>query len=166
MLHCPQCGLLSYEFDGQKVYLCNKCQYEFFFNSAASVGALIIRDGRLLTAVRAKNPSKGMLDLPGGFVDPDESLEHALSRELQEELCITPSSLQYFTSGSNRYLYNQIEYTTCDAFFICTVDHYKNMQANDDICEFRWVPLKEIDLDAFAFKSVKQAIEKLLKEHY
>ena len=40
----------------------------------------------VLVAVRARNPGKGLLDLPGGFVDPGESLEVALYRELQEEL--------------------------------------------------------------------------------
>lgn len=164
MLHCPKCGLLSFEFDGQKVYRCNHCHYEFFFNAATAVGALIINEDKLLTAVRANNPSQGLLDLPGGFVDPDESLEEALKRELQEELSITPVTLHYFSSGSNRYLYNNVEYTTCDAFFICEVDHYDGMQANDDISEYRWIPLKEINLQEFAFYSVQRVIEKLIKE--
>ena len=84
MLHCPKCGSLSFDFDGEKVYNCNKCQYQFFFNAASAVGAIIINEGRLLTGVRALDPAKGLLDLPGGFVDPGESLEEALLRELQE----------------------------------------------------------------------------------
>lgn len=165
MLHCPKCGLLSFNFDGKKVYLCSHCNYEFFFNAATAVGALIVKDGQLLTAVRAHNPGQGLLDLPGGFVDPDESMEEALRRELQEELSITLTVIQYYSSGSNRYLYNTIEYATCDAFFICEANNYDNMQANDDISEYRWIPLKEINLPAFAFKSVQQVIQKWVNEH-
>lgn len=161
MLHCPNCGLQSFEFDGNKVYRCKACQYEFFFNAATAVGALIVNDGKLLTGVRARAPGQGLLDLPGGFVDPDESLEQALKRELDEELSIAPSSMKYFSSGSNRYLYNKVEYTTCDVFFICDVDSFEGMQANDDISEYRWVPLDEITLSAFAFKSVQNVVEKL-----
>lgn len=164
MLHCPKCGLHSFKFDGQKVYRCTQCHYEFFFNAATAVGAIILKEGELLTAVRAHNPGQGLLDLPGGFVDPGESLEQALRRELQEELSITPSTMQYFSSGANQYLYNTVEYNTCDVFFICEVEDYDNMQANDDISEYRWVQLKEIKLQAFAFASVRQVIEKLINE--
>ncbi|WP_250657228.1 NUDIX hydrolase [Alkalimarinus coralli] len=165
MLHCPNCGLQSFEFDGNKVYRCKACHYEFFFNAATAVGALIEKDGDLLTGVRARAPGQGLLDLPGGFVDPDESLEQALKRELDEELSISPSSMRYFSSGSNRYLYNNVEYTTCDVFFMCEIDSFEGMQANDDISEYRWVPLDEITLHAFAFKSVQNVIAKL-KETY
>lgn len=166
MLHCPKCGLRSFDFDGQKVYNCSNCHYEFFFNAATAVGALIVKEGQLLSVVRARNPGQGLLDLPGGFVDPGESLEEALRRELQEELSISPSVVQYYSSGPNRYLYNNIEYATCDAFFICEVDHYDNIQANDDISEYRWIPLKQINLQAFAFHSVQRVIETLIKEHH
>ncbi|MFD2229595.1 NUDIX hydrolase [Alkalimarinus sediminis] len=164
MLHCPKCGLDSFEFDGHKVFLCSQCHYEFFFNAATAVGALIVKRRRLLAAVRAHNPGQGLLDLPGGFVDPDETLEEALSRELQEELSITPSLMQYYSSGSNRYLYQHIEYSTCDAFFICEIEDYDNMQANDDISEYRWIPIDEIDIEAFAFASVRRVIKKLINE--
>ncbi len=161
MLHCPKCGLLSFEFDGGKIYHCKECDYQFFFNSASAVGALILRDGKLLTGVRARDPAKTLLDLPGGFVDPDESLEQALERELYEELSIRPSSMTYFSSGSNRYLYNGVEYITCDVFFICKIDNFEPMKASDDISEYRWVDLNNINLSEFAFDSVKRVIEKL-----
>ena len=163
MLHCPKCGLQTFEFDGQKVFCCKQCHYEFFFNAATAVGALIIKDDHLLTGIRANAPDKGKLDLPGGFVDPDESLEEALARELEEELSISATSMDYFSSGSNRYHYNQVEYKTCDAFFICHIEDYKTMQASDDISEYRWVPLQDIDLTKFAFKSVQQAIKKYIQ---
>jgi 8-oxo-dGTP diphosphatase len=55
-----------------------------------AVGVLIDREGRFLLTTRP--PSKvyaGYWEFPGGKFEPGETLEHALRRELQEELGIT-----------------------------------------------------------------------------
>ncbi|MEZ4236764.1 MAG: (deoxy)nucleoside triphosphate pyrophosphohydrolase [Myxococcota bacterium] len=51
------------------------------------VAATWLRDGRVLAAQRAPGQSHaGLWELPGGKVEPGESDEEALVRELQEEL--------------------------------------------------------------------------------
>ncbi|MER5909133.1 (deoxy)nucleoside triphosphate pyrophosphohydrolase [Streptomyces sp. NPDC001982] len=51
------------------------------------VGAALLDDGRLLAARRSAPPElAGRWELPGGKVEPGESPEHALERELREEL--------------------------------------------------------------------------------
>ena len=50
----------------------------------------IVHDGRLLVARRNAHAHQGgKLELPGGKVEPDESPEQALRRELREELGVT-----------------------------------------------------------------------------
>ena len=51
---------------------------------AASVA--VFRDGRVLVASRAKPPSQGLFSLPGGLVEPGETLAEAALRELREEV--------------------------------------------------------------------------------
>jgi 8-oxo-dGTP diphosphatase len=54
------------------------------------VGAAIVEGGRLLAAQRAEPPSMaGRWELPGGKVDPGETDEEALVREIREELAVT-----------------------------------------------------------------------------
>ncbi|MBU1156597.1 MAG: NUDIX domain-containing protein [Proteobacteria bacterium] len=48
--------------------------------------AVILRDGRLLLAQRAKN---GLWELPGGKAEPGETLNACLARELAEELAVS-----------------------------------------------------------------------------
>ncbi len=51
---------------------------------AASVA--VFRDGRVLLASRGKPPGEGLFSLPGGRVEPGETLGEAALRELREEV--------------------------------------------------------------------------------
>jgi 8-oxo-dGTP diphosphatase len=54
------------------------------------VGAAVVRGGRLLAARRTAPPeAAGRWELPGGKVDPGETPDEALVRELEEELGCT-----------------------------------------------------------------------------
>jgi 8-oxo-dGTP diphosphatase len=54
------------------------------------VGAAIVRAGRVLAARRTAPPATaGRWEFPGGKVDPGESQEQALVREVHEELGLT-----------------------------------------------------------------------------
>ena len=51
------------------------------------VGAALLRGGRVLAARRARPPHlAGLWEFPGGKVEPGESEQQALARELREEL--------------------------------------------------------------------------------
>ena len=68
--------------------------------------ALIDADGRVLLAMRPQGrPMAGLWEFPGGKVEPGETPEAALVRELEEELAIkvTPSCLAPFTFASHGY---------------------------------------------------------------
>jgi len=71
-----------------------------------SAVALIDTDGRILLAQRPEGKSMaGLWEFPGGKVEPDESPEVALIRELQEELGIDTweSCLAPLTFASHAY---------------------------------------------------------------
>jgi ADP-ribose pyrophosphatase YjhB (NUDIX family) len=50
-----------------------------------AVGAIVVKDGRVLLARRGKEPSYGLWSVPGGAVHLGEPLEEATKRELREE---------------------------------------------------------------------------------
>ena len=53
------------------------------------VGGAVVRDGRLLFVRRASRHGRGNWQLPGGFIEPDETIEQAVVREIQEEAGVT-----------------------------------------------------------------------------
>ncbi|HEU4342312.1 MAG TPA: NUDIX domain-containing protein [Candidatus Binatia bacterium] len=52
------------------------------------VGGAVIREGRLLMVRRASRHGRGNWQLPGGFIEPDETIEQAVVREVQEEAAV------------------------------------------------------------------------------
>jgi len=53
------------------------------------VGGAVVLDGRLLLVRRASRHGRGNWQLPGGFIEPDETIEQAVVREVQEEAGVT-----------------------------------------------------------------------------
>tara|TARA_Y100000766_G_scaffold284995_1_gene305791 strand:- start:912 stop:1328 length:417 start_codon:yes stop_codon:yes gene_type:complete len=62
---------------------CDECgQWE---KPSLAVDAIVINDDKILLIRRGKEPWKGMLAFPGGFVEQGEDPEVAVIRELKEE---------------------------------------------------------------------------------
>lgn len=53
------------------------------------VGGAVVCGGQLLLVRRASRRGRGNWQLPGGFVEPDETIEQAVVREVQEEAGVT-----------------------------------------------------------------------------
>ena len=53
-----------------------------------AVSAAIIRDGKVLIVRRARPPAGGLYTLPGGGVEPGETLFEAVMREVREETAL------------------------------------------------------------------------------
>ena len=85
-LYCPKCGAKAFVERNEKAKQCESCGFVYYFNPSAAV-ACFIRNAQneLLLVRRGKEPAKGTLDLPGGFVDMHESAEEAACREVKEE---------------------------------------------------------------------------------
>lgn len=160
---CPQCKTDNLRFIDQRYWHCEHCPFVYFHNTAAAVAAIIECDNKILLTVRSKEPGKGLYDLPGGFVDPNESLEEALTRELYEELQldIKPSHWQYFSSSPNTYEYKNITYNTQDCAFICRLEKVTELTLEkSEILDAQWLEKDNIPFEKMAFKSLRKALER------
>lgn len=158
--NCPHCGSNDFKLNNEKSKHCLACGFTFYMNASAAVAAFIKNEnGELLVCKRAKEPARGTLDLPGGFVDNNETAEEAVVRELNEELSAEIIRVNYLFSLPNNYLYSGLTIPTLDLFFECEVSNCKNLIAADDVAGFEFIAIKNLNPDAFGLSSIKKAIE-------
>jgi mutator protein MutT len=161
--HCPYCGSQKVSWNGgtSKMY-CTTCSKTFFINAASAVIALIRNDeGKFLFTRRKNEPAAGKLDFPGGFVDIEERSEDAVIREVKEELGLDLTSVRYYTSIPNRYLYGGIVYFTLDLVYVCTCKDMSNISANDDISDFVFMDINDVQTEDLGLESVKKIVRSL-----
>jgi len=156
---CPGCGSSDIVFDNNKKFSCRDCAFTYYHNVAAAVAAILEYDKKIVLIERAKDPGKGKLDLPGGFVDPKESAEEAVIREIQEELTIILREPKYLGSNPNIYKYKDVLYHTCDLFFYCKIDALPTDFDKTEIDELILINPFEIPDDKIAFESVREALQ-------
>jgi len=163
--YCPKCGSGDLARPIVHKLVCRACGFEWYFNVATAVIGLITDpQGRLLVATRAKDPAKGTLDLPGGFVDLGESAEQALAREIMEETGLDLISATYLCSEPNTYPYKGVVYKTVDLAFVCRVKDPDKAAANDDVAALRWCHPTEIDPQQFGFESVRKVFSRFTSD--
>ena len=162
---CPRCGHQA-EVDGCVPFRCSNCGFANFYGPVAAVGGLVINEQReLLLVRRAREPGKGKWGLPGGFVDRDETIEQALSREVLEETSLRVSHARYLTSFPNLYEYGGVVAPVIDLFYVCQVaDQGEIRLADGELDSFSWLTPTQRHLQEMAFASNRQAIEKWLRE--
>lgn len=159
---CPSCGNLAPRVLRERELNCPHCGFRFFFNIAAAAGAFVFRDRDLILCVRGKAPGLGKLDVPGGFIEFDETLEQGLRREIMEELGIEVGVLSYLSSQPNDYRFAGVPYKTADVFFRTATSSDAVLVPQDDVAAYRLFDPLKVNPAEFAFDSTRKAYIHLL----
>ncbi|MCD0459726.1 NUDIX hydrolase [Roseiconus lacunae] len=164
-LFCPRCGA-SHPHPGKIPFRCPKCEFTLFFGPVAAVGGLVVDDHeRLLLVRRARDPGKGLWGLPGGFVDAGETIEEALSREIDEETELQITATELLMTFPNQYNYKGVVSQVIDLFYICRVaDSSKVTLEPSELDDFVWTVPGADYLDEMAFDSNRRAVQRWLEQ--
>lgn len=163
--YCPRCGSKNFGINDFKSKRCADCGFVLYFNAiAASVAIIANKKGEILVARRAKEPAKGTLDLPGGFIDSFETAEEGVAREVAEETGLKVKSARYLFSLPNKYIYSGFEEHTLDLFFLCETENGCVTPA-DDVEELQWIPIDSLKSEEFGLQSIRRGIEILKTRH-
>lgn len=162
---CPKCGSKSFfSTDNGRSFKCEECHFQYFINSSAAVACLIFNSiGELLLTRRAFEPNKGMLDLPGGFVEPMETAEEAVRREIKEELNLELSSLHYMVSFPNLYPYSNMVIPTIDLAYVCIANDLNCLKPADDVASVEFCRPENVKYDELCAESMRQIIRFYVK---
>ncbi|MBU6172319.1 MAG: NUDIX domain-containing protein [Planctomycetes bacterium] len=162
---CPKCGTKREVSGKSRPFRCHECGHTCFFGPVAAVGG-IVRDkqGLVLLLERARDPGRGKLGMPGGFVDPYESAEHALHREVKEEVGISIENVQFLMTYPNRYIYQDILNPVLDVFFVADACEAHAIAPEEaEVTGWIWSDLKPDTLASMAFESNRLALEVYLR---
>ncbi|HET9639649.1 MAG TPA: NAD(+) diphosphatase [Allosphingosinicella sp.] len=96
-LHCGACGAATAAFRGGWGRRCGGCGLEHFPRVDPVVIMLAEHEGRVLLGRQPQYPA-GRYSALAGFVEPGESIEEAVARELFEEAGIEVSDVRYVAS--------------------------------------------------------------------
>jgi NAD+ diphosphatase len=94
---CGRCGTPTEYSPGERAKRCPACGQLSFPRLSPAIIVLVEREDRVLLA-RGTGFPNGMYSTLAGFVEPGESLEEAVHREIFEEAGIALTDLRYFGS--------------------------------------------------------------------
>jgi mutator protein MutT len=161
-LYCSFCGGFL-EYGGNNLLHCQSCLRHLYINPRPVNGAILENDkGEIMLVKRKADPSIGKWDLPGGFVDLNETVEQSLKRELKEEIGITPFDLRYFDSYSDIYVYQGISYPTIGFIYTGKIKSDQKLTVSSDIDGFEFFSQEKIPFENLAFPSLGIALKKIL----
>ena len=110
------------------------------------VGAIIVRNGKILIVKRKSEPGKGRWSVPGGLVELGETVGQTVKREVKEECSLdvevdrlidVVDSLTKDEEGNIKYHFVILD------FFVKLKGG--ELKAGDDAEEAKWVPLEEVE---------------------
>lgn len=155
--HCPSCGAANA--GKTNPFVCVACGFAYYFNPTVSAGVFLSDgEGRLLVVRREKDPGKGLLGIPGGFIDIGESAEDALRREVREEVGLEIDEVRFLASFPNQYPYRGVTYPVCDLIFTGRALNPESAQSLDGVAGIEWRTPAKLGDDEFAFESMRRAL--------
>lgn len=135
---CSVCGSALEVKQGGHVRVCTQCGHEVYPRTDPAVMMMVTHGERLLLAQHKGRPHKFWSTL-AGFVEPGESLEDAVRRELFEETGLVAKELRYF--GSQPW---PLPASLMIGFTIEAADDRITLDENE-LAEARWFSRGEID---------------------
>lgn len=108
--------------------------------------AVVMHNGHVLLIRRKRAPGEGLLALPGGHLNPDETFESACLRELYEEtgLKFTPDNIvcSKIFDNPNRSVHNRI---ITQAFRLCApTNELPDVRGGDDASSAAWYLIDDL----------------------
>lgn len=94
---CGRCGAATASLPGERAKKCPRCGH-VAYPRLSPVVIVVVRQGARILLARPQNAAYYFFSALAGFVEPGETLEEAVRREIREEAAIEIGDLRYFGS--------------------------------------------------------------------
>ncbi len=162
--YCPKCGN-QFAKRWSNLLVCGRCDLHYYINPRPTNAVIFENEkGEILCIKRKWPPKKGFWDLPGGFVDLNETMEESVRREVREELGIVIEGFTYFGSYHNPYIFKGLKFYTLASVFTSQLPSSTRLEAGDDAGSVSWIAKGKIPYEKIAFSGMTSALKDYLKK--
>lgn len=95
--YCNRCGTLAEDKQDEIARICPKCGFVNYPRISPAIIVAIVNKDKLLLAHNSRF-ADGMYSIIAGFVEPGETFEECVAREVREEVGIEVKNIKYFSS--------------------------------------------------------------------
>jgi NAD+ diphosphatase len=96
--HCGRCGSKMILEEGDRALICEACRNTLYPRISPAIIVAITSGHRLLLARSGRFPGRRMFSVIAGYVEPGETLEDCVRREISEEVGLKVRRIRYFGS--------------------------------------------------------------------
>ncbi len=158
---CPRCGqpLEERELEAQRMRpVCPSCDYIVYLNPPIAVGVIASDEvGRVVLIRRGENPGRGLLGLPAGYMEIDETTEQTALRECFEETGLEVELGELWGVWS---YYHASKKTSGVLVLYRARITGGQPQPGSDTTEVKFCPPSEIPFEELAFETHQEALHK------
>lgn len=95
---CGQCGHPTQDADDERAKRCPQCGHSSYPRISPAIIVAVVNDQQELLLAHAKHFPSDLYSVIAGFVEPGETLEDAVRREVKEEVNLEVTDIRYFGS--------------------------------------------------------------------
>ena len=163
MKFCSNCGhSISFgvvENEHLPRFYCQNCGTIHYQNPKIIVGCLPVYQGKIMLCRRGIEPQRGFWNIPGGFMENNESVEAGATREMYEETGVTVRIIGLHS------VYSVVQVNQVHLHFLVEVLDPDNAVLNDETTEIAYYTEGgDFPWDDIAFASNRFAIERYFED--
>jgi ADP-ribose pyrophosphatase YjhB (NUDIX family) len=138
-------------------YYCDACGVIHYINPKIIVGCLPIWEDKVMLCKRGIEPQYGLWNIPGGFMENDETVEHGAMREMEEETHGKVKMIGLHT------IYNVIPVNQVHLHFLVDMVDL-NYALTDESIDIQLFKEEDIPWSEIAFASSRFALKKYFED--
>lgn len=152
---CGRCGQPTVELSGERAKVCKSCGSTNYPRLSPSIIVSVVKNDQILLARSARFP-EGMYSVLAGFVEPGETLEECVQREVMEEIGIEVKNIRYFGSQNWPFPHSlMIGFTAEYSRGAIRID-------NDEIVDARWFTASDLPKLPRSYSIARKMIDDFL----
>ncbi len=97
-LFCSRCGQALVYKEDERAKICSKCHLIHYPRINPCIIVALTREDQILLARSGRFPKGTLYSVLAGYVEPGETLEECVRREIKEEVNLEVKNIQYFNS--------------------------------------------------------------------